>query len=87
MTDYGEVSFKIRFLQKGATFELLPIKAQGKDTYKKVEKITTRFKVVIDEDKINKAFFNTKVDKVKRHITYKEIKMSSRILKTPMRRF
>ena len=47
-------------------------KLEVHDTYKKDEKITTKFKAVDDEDVINKAYLDEKLIKIDGHISYLE---------------
>ena len=48
------------------------LKLEVHDTYKKVEKITTNFEAVNDEDVINKSFLDEKLKKIDGHISYIE---------------
>ena len=48
------------------------LKLEVHDTYKKGEKITTKFKAVDDEDVINKAFLDENLKKMDGHISYLE---------------
>ena len=48
------------------------LKLEVHDTYKKDEKITTNFKVVVDEDVINKAYLDKKLKNLDDHISYIE---------------
>ena len=48
------------------------LKLEVNDTYKKVEKITTNFEAVNDEDVMNKAYLDDKLKKIDGHISYIE---------------
>ena len=48
------------------------LKLEVHDTYKKDEKITTKFEAVDDEDVINKGFLDEKLKKIDGHISYLE---------------
>ena len=45
------------------------LKLEVHDTYKKDEKITTKFKAVNDEDVINKAHLDEKLEKIEGHLS------------------
>ena len=45
------------------------IKLEVHDTYKKDEKLTTNFKAVIDEDVINKAYLDQKLENIEGHLS------------------
>ena len=56
------------------------IKFEAHDSYKKDEKITTDFEAVDDKDVINKAYLDSKVVKIDRHVSnlekdYNEFKL------------
>ena len=61
---YNNVSAKDRV--QDINLNLLKLKVN--DTYKKDEKITTKFEAVIDEDVINKAYLDTKFSKIEGQI-------------------
>ena len=48
------------------------LKLQIHDTYKKIEKITTNFEAVDDEDVINKDYLDEKLKKIDEQISYIE---------------
>ena len=48
------------------------LKLEVHDTYKKNEKITTKFKTVDDKDVINQAYLDEKLKKIDGHISYIE---------------
>ena len=48
------------------------LKLEVNDTYKNDEKITTNFKAVVDEDVINKGYFDEELKKTNGHIAYIE---------------
>ena len=79
------------------------LKLEVHDTYNKVEKITTNFKLTNDEDVTNKAYLDEKLKKIDGHISpfekdYKEFKLKynkqsveeilvQRLVKTTIQRF
>ena len=74
MINYGEVSFIRTFLRKieCTILTLTKIKLKVNNTFKKTEKITTKFEAVNDEYVINKEFLDTKLAEVKGQIPYIE---------------
>ena len=48
------------------------LKLQGNETYKKVEKVTTNFEPVNNDDVINKGYLDEKLLKINVHISYIE---------------
>ena len=61
---YNNVSAKDRVQD----INLNQLKLKVNDTYKKDEKITTKFEAVIDEDVINKTYLDTKFSKIEGQI-------------------
>ena len=55
------------------------IKLEVHDTYKRDEKITTKFEAVIDEDVINKAYLDGNLSGINGHVTLFETKKTKNL--------
>ena len=49
---------------------IIQLKLEVHDTYKKIEKLTTNFEAVDDKDVKNKAYLDEKLKKLDGHISY-----------------
>ena len=65
---YNNVSAKDRVQD----INLSQLKLKVNDTYKKDEKLTTKFELSNDEDGVNKAYLDEKLSKIESHVSYIE---------------
>ena len=71
MTNYGVLNFSKTSLQLIQYKLLFPnqLKLKVNDTHKRDEKLTTEFEALKDEDVMNKAHVDTKLSKMKGHLS------------------